>query len=102
MTTSAASNSTSLNSAGRCKQHLVHYLITVIINRALEEAANLSRSHKQKLPESISREDLMSFNLLSEFDVLRSEAPMLYNVVAGAMGLHERQLQVIIHCSSRS
>ena len=62
--------------------------------RALEESAELARSHKQKLPETIEREDLLSYDMMVEFEVLRSRAPLLYNVVVGAMGLKKDQLKV--------
>ena len=64
--------------------------------RALDEAETLAETHKQKLPESLEKDDLLSFNMLAEFDVLRSHAPLLYHVVAGAMNLKQNQLQVIV------
>ena len=51
----------------------------------MTEAAKLAKSHKQKLPENISMEELLNFNLKAEFDILRDGAPMLYHVVSGAI-----------------
>ena len=46
------------------------------------------------MPETITREDLLNFDMLAEFKILRKHAPLLYHVVAGAMGLEEDQLKV--------
>ena len=69
--------------------------------RALTEAAKLAKSHKQTLPENISMEELLNFNLMAEFDILRDGAPMLYHVVSGAMGLKKGMLQVIFICHTK-
>ena len=46
------------------------------------------------MPETITREDLLDFDMLAEFKILREHAPLLYHVVAGAMGLEGDQLEV--------
>ena len=69
--------------------YLVHF------SRAKEESDAMAKNFKQKTPETISEEDLLSFNLRDEFQLLRSECPLLYRVLAGAMGLREDQLEVI-------
>ena len=72
-----------------------------VYTRALTEAAKLAKSHRQKLPENISMEELLHFNLKAEFDILRDGAPMLYHVVSGAMGLKKGKLKVIVICHTK-
>ena len=66
-----------------------------IFSRAKEESDAIAKNFKQKTPETISEEDLLTFNLRNEFQLLRSQCPILYCVVAGAMGLGQNQLEVI-------
>ena len=66
-----------------------------IFLRAMEESAAMAKKFKQKTPATISEEDLLAFNLRNEFQLLCSQCPLLYGVLAGAMGPGEDQLEVI-------
>ena len=62
--------------------------------RASEESTALAKNFKQPTPHSLTREDLMNFKLRDEFETLRSNCPLQYHVVCGALELGEDQLQV--------
>ena len=61
----------------------------------MEESAAIAKNFKQKTPATISEEDLLTFNLRNELQLLRCQCPLLYGVLAGSMGLREDQLEVI-------
>lgn len=63
-------------------------------SRALTETATFAHNFKQKLPGSVTEEDLLSFNMRQEFDILRTQCPVLFNAVCGAMGLDKGDLEV--------
>ena len=62
--------------------------------RALLESDSFAKNFKQPLPETISNEDLLQYNIREEFDVLGCNSPLLFHVVSGAMGLDQKQCEV--------
>ena len=62
--------------------------------RATAESSHFSKNFKQPLPENITHEELLQFNIRREFDVLKRHCPLLFHVVSGAMGLDQMQCEV--------
>ena len=62
--------------------------------RALAESKEFCKNFKQPLPETITSEELLGFNMREEFEVLKANCPLLFSVVSGAMGLGEGQSEV--------
>ena len=60
----------------------------------MEQSDSLAKNFKQKTPESISEEDLLSFSLRDVFEQQRTQCQLLYHVLCGSMGLGEKQLKV--------
>ena len=60
----------------------------------MAESTAFCKHFKQPLPETITSEELLGFNLREEFAVLKANCPVLFSVVSGAMGLGERQAEV--------
>lgn len=73
----------------------VESIFHVCSSRALTETANFAQKFKQQLPGTVTEEDLLSFDMRREFDLLRTHCPLLFNVVSGAMGLGEGELKVV-------
>ena len=71
-----------------CHMHLPSYY------RASEESKDLAKNFKQPTPQSITKEEVMNFKLRDEFQTLRSNCPLLYHVVCGALELGEDKLEV--------
>ena len=63
--------------------------------RASQESSALAKNFKQPTPQSITKKEVMNFKLRDEFETLRSNCPLLYHVVCGALELGEDQLEVI-------
>ena len=74
------------------KKTIDTYLITYC--RALAESKAFCKMFKQPLPETITPEELLGFNMKEEFRVLKANCPFLFSVVSGAMGLGQRQAEV--------
>ena len=62
--------------------------------RAAEESKTLAKNFKQPTPESITQDEFMNFSLQTEFDTMRSNCPLFYHVICGALELGEDQLEV--------
>ena len=62
--------------------------------RALKETESFAKAHKQKNSDTVTSEDLLNFNMRNEFDLIRSQCPLLHNVVSGAMGVSKADLEV--------
>ena len=66
----------------------------IVIYRALKESNEFARNFKQPLPETVTSEDLFDYDVRREFDILRKNCPIVFNAIAGGMGLSKEQSQV--------
>ena len=66
----------------------------IVIYRALKESDEFARNFKHPLPETVTSEDLFDYDVKREFDILRKNCPIVFNAIAGGMGLSKEQSQV--------
>ena len=57
---------------------------------------NLAKNHKQPLPETVTAEDLLKFKLSDQFAQIKTNCPLQFHVIAGAIGLAEDKLEVLV------
>ena len=58
------------------------------------ESDRFSANFKQPSPASITKEELLLFNMESEYQKQRLHAPLLHSAIAGSMGLTWAEVQV--------
>ena len=68
---------------------------SIYIYRARLESTSVAQLHKQKLPSSVTEEDVLSFDMEQEYREVKSIAPLLTYTVAGSLNLKVADLQVI-------
>ena len=73
-----------------------------LLFRASSESVEFAKAFKQKLPETVTSDDLLKFSMRDEFMLMREKCPILFNVVCGGMGLDEGDLEVFFEYFSSS
>lgn len=54
----------------------------------------MSQFHKQKLPSSVTEDDILKFDMEREYREVRRIAPLLTHTIAGSLNLKAGDLQV--------